>query len=100
VTGRTEFKFEIGHIAVSDRVLHMMQDSEGFDDFVWESFARHFICDWGDLPSDEKELNDENLEAGGQLFSQYKHSEYGELGILTEEDRSKTVVGFADEWIV
>ncbi len=100
VTGRTTFRFEIGHIAVTERVLHMMGSNERFDDFVWGSFSRHCLCDWGELSVDDKKLNDEKLEKGGQLFSEYKHPEYGELSIMTEEDRSSTVVGFVNEFTV
>jgi len=100
VTGRTEFKFEIGHIAVSEQVIDVMRDNEQFDDFIWDSFARHCLCDWGDVSGDDKELNDEHLNEGGQLYSEYKHPEYGVLGIMTEEDRARTVMAFQNQFTV
>ncbi|MFC1958719.1 hypothetical protein ACFLV6_02250 [Chloroflexota bacterium] len=98
VTGKTGFRFEIGHIACTERVLQMMDGNKIFDDFVWGSFSKHCLCDWGELSVDDKKLSDENLEKDGLLYSEHKHPEYGELGIMTEEDRSRTVIAFVDEF--
>lgn len=45
-TGRRSFKFEIGKLATSEKVLDKMEESWSFADFCWSSFSHHCLCDW------------------------------------------------------
>ena len=109
ITGRTEFEFEIGMLAFSESVLDKKEKTKkllkekdrtvhgSFTQFCWDSFSRHCLCDWGDVSSEQKDANGQALKAGGQLFSTYTHAGHPTICILTEADRSETVVGFADD---
>ena len=106
LTGKTEFKFEIGKIASSEKLLDQMEKTKklmlekdktpsgSFSSFVWNSFARHCLCDWGDIPPEERDANDQALKTGAPLFSTYTHVVHPTVCILTEADRHETAIGF------
>ena len=110
LTGKTEFEFEIGVIAASEKVLDQMEPTKklllernkmpggSFSNFMWDSFARHCVCDWGDISQEDRKANNRALKTGGQLFSTYKHTEYPTICILTEDDRSQTGIGLESEF--
>jgi len=110
LTGRTEFKFEIGKIASSEKLLDQMEKTKklmlerdktpegSFISFVWKSFARHCLRDWGDVSQEDREANNQALKTVGELFSTYNHTEYPTICILTEADRSETAIGLQDDF--
>jgi len=110
LTGKKKFKFEIGTIAASEKLLDQMEKTRkvmlerdrtpdgSFISFVWKSFARHCLCDWGDVSQEEKDNNNKALKSGEQLFSSYKHTKYPTICILTEADRSQTGIGLSEEF--
>jgi len=109
-TGRTEFEFEIGRLACSESVLDKMEKTKklklerdkslygSFTKCFEDSFARHCLCDWGDVSQEQKDANDQALKAGGQLFSTYTHDGHPAICILTQSDRSETVIGLPEEF--
>ena len=110
-TRKRKFKFEIGRLAILESVLDKMEGTrkqlidedktkEGsFSRFVWSSFGRHCLCDWGDLFPEEKRGNDLSLKVDGQLVSVYTHATHPTIGILTEDDRTETVIGLLSDFI-
>ena len=110
VTGRTEFKFEfeIGRLASGESVLDKTEKTKklvmekdktpngSFSKFCADSLARHCLCNWGDVSQEQKDANNQALKAGGQLFSTYMHDEHPTICILTQADRSETVIGFPE----
>ena len=98
LTGEREFKFAIGTIATNESILDAMEKDSKFDDYIWASFTRHCTCDWGDINEDSRKTNDQAIINGDCLFSEYKHPEYGKLCILTENDRSTTMIGLPDNF--
>lgn len=110
ITGRTEFEFEIGMLACSESVLDKMEKTKklvmemdktpngSFSKFYGDSLARHCLCDWGDVSQEQKDANNQALKAGGQLFSTYKHDGHPTICILTQADRSETVIGLPEEF--
>lgn len=100
LTGRTEFKFEIGdtgHTVKLQRQIDKTHD-ESFINFVWDCFARHCLCDWGDISQEDREKNNRALQTKGELLSIYKHDKYPTIGIFTEANGSQTVIGLQDEF--
>ena len=105
-----EFKFERGQIAASEKLLDEMEKdgtlrlekgkthSGGFDGFVWKSFDRHCLCDWGDISQEDREKNNRALQTKGGLLSIYKHDKYPTIGIFTEANGSQTVIGLQDDF--
>jgi len=110
-TGKRKFLFEIGMLSVTESILDKMEGTreqlidedktkEGsFTRFVWSSFGRHCLCDWGDLFPEEKRGNDLALKVDGQLVSVYTHTTHPTIGILTEDDRTETVIGLLSDFI-
>ena len=97
LTGKTDFQFQIGNLATNKRILDMTKD-ESFGDFYLDSFARHCICDWGNIDEATRKDNEEAIKEGGSLYSEYEHIKYGTLCVLTESDRSVTFIGLPDDF--
>lgn len=98
-TGKRKFKFEIGRLATSEKVLDKMEKGRNFADFYWSSFGRHCLCDWGNVSPEEKKTNDQAVKSSGQLFSSYSHPvEPWIICILTEADRSETMIGLLEDF--
>jgi len=68
-----------------------------FNNFVWKSFARHCLCDWGDVSLEEEMDNEQALTEGRQLYSVYTNPVYSSICIITEGDRSETNIGLLGE---
>lgn len=66
---------------VSAEIKTMMNKSNTFNDFVFDSINRHLSCDWGDVSDDNKSTNDKNFF---QALSSYKGP--GGLKILLKQD--------------
>ena len=61
--------------------------------FLTKCLCRHITGDWGALDEEDMEANDNALEHGGRLLSNYVHPETRErLWIITEHDRSVTTM--------
>jgi hypothetical protein len=59
--------------------------------------ARHVTGDCGDLNADDKQVNEEALEAGLRIFSSYKLP-VGKVWVITEADRSSTCLLLPSEY--
>ena len=109
LTGQNAFRFEIGRIGITEAVLDNMEQTKkeirekdkapqsSFSGFVWGNFTRHCLCDWGDISPEEAKDNEEALNNGGQLFSVYNNEIYPSIAILTQEDRSETLICLLSE---
>ena len=110
LTGEKRFKFEIGKIEATEKLLDQMEKTKklmlardktpdgSFINFVWKSFARHCLCEWGDISQRDRKANDQAIKTEGELFSTYKHTKYPTICILTDADRSQTVIGLQNEF--
>lgn len=91
--------FETGKCIITKKVYSKMIEDSGFLSFVYVSLGRHVRGDWGDLPKEDKALNDEATINGGRIFSSYKRrKDDTKLWIITEADRNATTVLFPDEY--
>lgn len=100
LTGRTEFEFEIGDTGHSVKLQRKIDKTpdESFINFVWDCFACHCLCDWGDIAQEDRENNNRALQEKGKLLSMYKHDKYPTICIFTEANRSQTVIGLQDDF--
>lgn len=57
-----------------------------------EFLARHLVGDWGDLPPEDRQANEDALQLGGRLFSAYWTKGRERVWIITESDRSATTL--------
>jgi hypothetical protein len=100
LTGRTEFKFEIGDIGQTVKLQRKISKTpdESFISFMWDCFARHCLCDWGNISQEDREKNNQALQAKGELLSIYKHDKYPTICIFTEANGAQTVIGLQGEF--
>lgn len=80
--------FELGRIFISMNALCRLGCTD-----IQEALKRHTDCDWGDLDTERKKLNDITIRDNhGRVFSAY-HSPNGEkFLVITETDLRLTVV--------
>ena len=85
--------FALGQVVITRSAIARLQ---GMSLSPFPYLTRHRRNDWGDLCSEDKELNDLAVTTGeGRLFSSYHLSagdEPEKLWIITEADRSVTTV--------
>ena len=60
--------------------------------------ARHLNGDWGSVPVEDAQLNDEALHTGGRLLSSYPIGPDTRVWILSEADRSATTLLMPSEY--
>lgn len=90
----TMSKFELGQVVMTRGIA----DSDLCKEEITKAITRHSNGDWGDMPTEDKELNDKALESGDdRLMSSYTIN--GEkIWIITEWDKSITTVLFPSEY--
>jgi hypothetical protein len=57
-----------------------------------EFLTRHVNREWGDLPEEDRKENEYSLEHGFRLLSAYRTNAGDRLWIITEADRSLTLL--------
>ncbi len=81
--------FELGQILATPGALAALQKAgQEPHDFL----GRHVACDWGDLSDEDRKENDYSLEHGFRLLSSYRTNAGEKLWIITESDRSATIM--------
>ena len=60
--------------------------------------ARHLAGDWGVLPAEDVQLNDEALKSDGRLLSSYPLGGDTRIWVITEWDRSVTTFLLPSEY--
>lgn len=64
---------------------------------VSQAFSRFLKGDWGDMPDEDKNLNDDALRTGDRIVAKYG-TVNGYIYIITEHDRSCTTIMLAEEY--
>ena len=80
-------KFRMGHLLVTPGAMNALTGSD-----VLQGIIRHLSGDWGDLDEHDWKINDDALQFGGRIFSQYYAQDGTKFWIITECDRSATTV--------
>jgi hypothetical protein len=99
----TAAKFELGKIMYSAGVVKKRNEDGGFVLFVRHCLRRHSEGDWGELDSRARQTNDAAILDGSRIISTYAvpdaspNPEKARIWILTERDRSATMVFFLSE---
>ena len=63
-----------------------------------EFLNRHLSGDWGDLCSEDRQLNDEAIENGARVLSAYILKTGEKISVITEADRSSTCLLLPSEY--
>lgn len=88
---------EYGRIIATRGVADEMENNPAFAREVDAAFSRYQIKDWGDLCQEDKDLNDQAIEADDRILAAYNTS-IGTIWIITEWDRSATTFLFPSEY--
>lgn len=98
-------KFQTGELIATQRVSGDMFATPQFSIFCQHSLERHRNGDWGDIPEEDKESNENALNDGDRIFSGYllpdelKETANGsKIWIITEHDRSVTTILYPHEY--
>lgn len=91
-------EFELGQTVMTRGIADSMETMPGFSDFVFDSFKRYVMCDWGDTHPEDEGLNDEAVKEGYRILAVYKSDKFPTIWIITEWDRSVTTILFPEEY--
>jgi len=91
----TKPKFAMGRIVATPGALAAIEQSgQTPDDFL----HRHVMGDWGDVPTQDAQANEDSLADGTRLLSSYRTSRGTKIWIITEADRSATTLLLPEEY--
>lgn len=80
-------KFPPGRVFASPPALEALRESD-----IADALKRHLSGDWGDVTADDKAGNDRAVADGGPILSTYRSRDGKPFWVMTESDRSVTVV--------
>lgn len=96
--------FNTGQIVLTMAVSRLVESNPEFAAFVSESMRKHISGDWGDLDPEDKQSNEDSLDAKhpSRILSAYNFQQLPgvsdtKIWIATEWDRSATTVLFPSE---
>lgn len=87
-------KFPIGQVVITRGVNAEISKSIEFSKFILESIARFRNCDLGDVPEEDKRMNDAAVKNGDDRIV----ARYNDIYIITEWGRSATTILFTNEY--
>lgn len=74
------------------------KESEEFKKEINKALKKYMSCDWGDTCQEDQELNNNAvINENDRIIAKYKTSK-GDIFIITEDDRRRTTILFADEY--
>lgn len=79
-------RVSLGILLITDNAHDLLTQEE-----IGQALARHLVGDWGDLPPEDWEANEEGLVQGYRLLSAYGKGDR-RFWIITEADRSITTI--------
>ena len=78
-----ELKFDLGKQVMTQGIANILGDGKICEELL-DAFGRYTKCDWGDIPEEDKALNDEAVRVGdGRTLAAYNTSK-GEIWIITD----------------
>lgn len=97
----SESLFSLGNVVATPGAITALKEAEQTH---IEFIRRHVSGDWGDMPPEDKEANDEAIthegepERQGRVFSAYETTLGVRLWVITEWDRSATTLLLPNEY--
>ena len=92
---------ELGELYMTAGVNDLVAEDEEFAQHIAKSMARYLEQDWGDLTTEDVEMNNLAVASGeDRILAAYKHPQHPDwrIWIITEWDRSATTILFPDEY--
>jgi len=88
-------RFPLGRVVATPGALRALEKAE---QLPAEFLDRHVNGDWGDVPDADKQENDRSVEQGFRILSAYTTSAGDRIWVLTEADRSATIIVLPEEY--
>ena len=88
-------RFPLGRVVTTPGALSALEKAEQLPE---EFLDRHVNGDWGDVPDADKQENEHSVEKGSRILSAYTTSAGDKIWILTEADRSATIILLPEEY--
>jgi hypothetical protein len=88
-------RFPLGRVVATPGALGALEKAE---QLPAEFLDRHVNGDWGDVPDADKQENELSVERGFRILSAYTTSAGDRIWILTEADRSATILMLPEEY--
>jgi hypothetical protein len=88
-------RFPLGRVVATPGALAALEKAE---QLPAEFLDRHVNGDWGEVPDADKQENELSIEQGFRILSAYTTSAGDKLWILTEADRSATILMLPEEY--
>jgi hypothetical protein len=86
-------KFHLGRLVATPNALEQIPSPE-----ILSALSRHVQGDWGTLDLEDRTANEQALLHGGRLFSAYVSENKTRFWIITECDRSATIVLLPEDY--
>lgn len=88
-------RFALGNVVTTPGADQLLRKHD--HSFV-RYIARHLHGDWGDVPPEDAQSNEDALETGARLLSAYTLPDGEKLWLITEADRSATTFLLPSEY--
>jgi hypothetical protein len=88
-------RFALGRVVATPGALRALEKAEQAPDVFLD---RHVNGDWGDVPEEDKQENEVSVEQGFRILSAYTTSAGDRIWVLTEADRSATIILLPEEY--
>lgn len=88
--------FNFGTIKKTSLILTFSVLDKNFKQEVSQALHKYINCNWGDIPDNEKDLNNRALVRDEDIVAKYKTSK-GEITITTSWNRAYTIILFSYE---
>jgi hypothetical protein len=85
--------FPLGQTVITATALEALSVRD-----VLDALGRHATGDWGVVPPEDAQANDEALCHGGRLLSAYIAADGSKFWIITEADRSATTILLPEDY--
>jgi len=88
-------RFPLGRVVATPGALNALEKAE---QHPAEFLDRHVNGDWGEVPDADKQENELAVEQGFRILSAYTTSAGDKIWILTEADRSATILMLPEDY--
>ena len=88
-----EAKFKLGRLVITRAAMETLSQDD-----VLKALVRHARGDWGSLHGSDWKQNDDAVENGDRILSQYQAQDGTRFCLITECDRSATTILLPEDY--
>src|SRR5437899_12716646 len=93
--GRHDMLFPLGRVVATPGALRALEKAE---QQPAEFLDRHVNGDWGEVTEEDKRENEFSVQHGFRILSAYTTTADDRIWVLTEADRSATIILLPEEY--